>query len=358
MSEDERFMARALELARLPLSTFGNPRVGAVVVREGEVLSEGWHRGAGTPHAEPQALDGIEAHGAMIYVNLEPCTHEGRMPPCVPALIEAGISRAVIGCLDPDQRVEGKGVAALEAAGIEVVVGVLAAEAEALNAPYLHHRRTGRAYLTLKLALSQDGRLGAPDGSSRWITGAEARLEVHRRRAEAGAVMVGSGTVVSDDPSLTSRDVGAVTQPLKIVLDGGGRISPSAKVFATGETWVITTSRSAHEKHLAWKEAGAEVSVLETPSGRVDVRAVLDLLGKRGITEVFAEGGAVLATSLLAGDLVDRIEVYRAPVWLGSGGPEIGSLGSRTMSDAHRWTRVSSRAIGEDTLEILVRGEG
>ena len=354
MSEDERYMARALELARRPLTTLGNPRVGAVLVRDGEILSEAWHKGSGTPHAEPQALDGVDATGATVYVNLEPCSHQGRMPPCAPAVIEAGVSRVVVGVPDPDPRVSGAGVAALEAAGIEVTVGVLKDEAEALNAPYLHHRRTGGAYLTLKMALSQDGRLGAPDGSSKWITGEAARLEVHRRRASVGAVMVGSGTVLADDPSLSARDVGAQHQPLKVILDGRGRVGPGSKVFVEGDLMIVTTSLSSHETQVAWKETGAEVVLLETPEGKVDVKALLELLGSRGITEVFAEGGAELATSLLAGDLVDKIEIYRAPMWLGKGGPEIGDVGLRTMPDAARWHRLEARTLGQDTLEVLV----
>lgn len=356
MSEDERFMKRALELARRPLTTLGNPRVGAVVVRDGAVVSEGWHEGSGTPHAERQALAGIDAKGSTLYVNLEPCNHEGRMPPCVPQVTASGVARVVIATIDPDERVAGSGVAALEAAGIEMVTGVLADEAELLNAPFLHHRRTGRSYLTLKLALSQDGRLGAPDGSSRWITGEAARLDVHRRRAEAGAVMVGSGTVAADDPSLTARDVGAVTQPLKVVVDGSGRTSPDARLFSDGQTVVVTTSRCAHEQQTAWKERGAEVLMLESPDGTVDLSGVLAFLGRRGITEVYAEGGAKLATALLAGDLVDRLEVYRAPVWLGEGGPAIGPLGVGTMEDAHRWRLVSTQTFGEDVLSVLVKG--
>ena len=358
MTDDERFMARAIELARRPLSTRGNPRVGAVVTRDGVVVSEAWHSGAGSPHAEPQALTGVDAAGATLYVNLEPCTHEGRMPPCAPAVIEAGVSRVVVGTLDPDRRVAGSGVDALRAAGIVVSVGVLADEAEDLNAPYLHHRRTGRSFLTLKLALSQDGRMGAPDNSSRWITGPESRHEVHRRRAEAGAVMVGSGTVIADDPSLTSREVGAETQPLKVVLDGAGRVETTAKIFDRGETLIATTSRCAHETQVAWKERGAEVVVLERSDGTVDISALLELLGRRDIIEVYAEGGARVATALLADDLVDRLEIYRAPLWLGRGGPEIGTIGVDTMSDARRWRRSASGSLGPDIFEVLVRKAG
>lgn len=355
MSDDEHFMYRALELARRPLTTSGNPRVGAVIVRDGGILSEGWHEGSGTPHAEHRALMGVEARGATLYVNLEPCNHEGRMPPCAPQVIAAEIARVVIATIDPDERVAGAGIAALQAAGIEVVTGVLESEAELLNAPFLHHRRTGRSYLTLKLALSQDGRLGAPDGSSRWITGEEARLDVHRRRAEVGAIMVGSGTVTKDDPSLTARGVGAATQPLKVVLDGSGRTSPDARLFSEGQTLVVTTSRCSNERQVAWKERGAEVVVLETGDGSVDASETLALLGRRDINEVYAEGGAKLATALLSANLVDRIEVYRAPVWLGEGGPGIGPMGVETMADARLWRLARTEPLGQDVLSVLVK---
>jgi diaminohydroxyphosphoribosylaminopyrimidine deaminase/5-amino-6-(5-phosphoribosylamino)uracil reductase len=355
MNEDERFMNLALELARRPLATYGNPRVGALVVRDGAVLAEGFHRGAGSAHAEADALTGVDAEGATMYVTLEPCSHQGRTPACAPLLVEAGLGRVVVALEDPDPRVAGAGIAALESAGIDVTVGVMAGSAERLNAAYLHHRRTGRAYLTLKLALSQDGRMGAPDGSSRWITGEAARLQVHRRRAEAGAVMVGSGTVLADDPSLTAREVGAVHQPLKVVLDGSGRVSPDRRILDTGETLIVTTDRCPHETVVAWKEAGAEVSLVQGDDGAVDIRALLEMLGRRGIVEVYAEGGAELATSLLAGDHVDKLEVYRGPVVLGAGGPEIGPLGLSRMADARTWHLESAGSLGPDTFQILTK---
>src|SRR5687768_16450232 len=193
-------MTRALELASRPPFTSPNPRVGAVVVRDGRVVSEGIHEGAGTPHAEVRALDGVDAIGATLYVNLEPCTHHGRTPPCAPAVIEAGIARAVIAIEDPDRRVAGKGIEMLRAAGLEVVVGTCAQAAGDLNRAYLHQRATKRPLVTLKLALSLDGKVAAANGSSKWITGAEARARVHARRLECDAVLIGAGTVLADDP--------------------------------------------------------------------------------------------------------------------------------------------------------------
>jgi diaminohydroxyphosphoribosylaminopyrimidine deaminase/5-amino-6-(5-phosphoribosylamino)uracil reductase len=357
MSEkDDRYMARALELARTPAHTSPNPRVGAVIVRDGVVLAEAAHRGAGTTHAEAAALDGIDASGSTVYVNLEPCTHHGRTPPCAPALVSAGVARVVAAVEDPDPRVAGSGVAVLRDAGIEVTVGVLADEAERLNAPYLHHRRTGRPFLTLKLALSIDGRLGAPDGGARWITGPEARRRVHARRLEVDAVLVGAGTVLADDPRLDVRDVEADRQPARIVLDTAGRISSSSRLFSLdGPAIVATTNRSAHEMQTSWKEAGAEVLVLPERAGRVDVGALLEELGRRDFLEVYCEGGARLATTLLRDDLVDRIEATYGPVVLGAGGPELGALGIASMADATRWKTVSVARMGDDASIVMER---
>jgi diaminohydroxyphosphoribosylaminopyrimidine deaminase / 5-amino-6-(5-phosphoribosylamino)uracil reductase len=354
MSEQERYVRRALKLARGPAHTSPNPRVGAVIVRDGEVISEGAHQGAGTRHAEAVALEGVDAVGATVYVNLEPCTHQGRMPPCAPALIDAGVSRVVVAVPDPDERVSGAGIALLRAAGIEVDVGLLADEATRLNAPFLHHRRTGRAYLTVKLGLSIDGRLGAPDGSARWITGPEARKRVHARRLEVDAVLVGAGTVLADDPRLDARDVEADRQPTRIVLDTSGRISPKSKLFALdGQVIVATTNRSAHEMQLSWKETGAEVLVLPERAGRVDVGALLQQLGERGFIEIYCEGGAELATTLLRDGLVDRIEANYGPVLLGRGGPEVGSLGITSMSDAIRWKTTDVTRMGDDVVVVM-----
>ncbi|MGH2807694.1 MAG: bifunctional diaminohydroxyphosphoribosylaminopyrimidine deaminase/5-amino-6-(5-phosphoribosylamino)uracil reductase RibD, partial [Actinomycetota bacterium] len=205
--DDRFFMARAIELARIPLHTSPNPRVGAVVVRDGEVIGEGYHFGAGRPHAETEALRGVDdARGATVYVNLEPCMHRAETPPCAPALVEAGVARVVAALEDPDERVRGRGFEYLREHGVEVTGGVMAAEARALNAAFIHQRTTGRPLVTLKLALTIDGRLAASDGTSRWVTGPEARAVVHRRRAETDAILVGSGTVLADDPSLTARD--------------------------------------------------------------------------------------------------------------------------------------------------------
>jgi diaminohydroxyphosphoribosylaminopyrimidine deaminase/5-amino-6-(5-phosphoribosylamino)uracil reductase len=354
--EDERFMRRALELASRPPFASPNPRVGAVVVRDGTILGEGAHRGPGTPHAEAAALEGIDARGATVYVALEPCNHQGRTPPCATRLVEAGVTRVVAALEDPDERVAGSGFALLRAAGIEVVSGVLAADAERLNAPYLHHRRTGRAFLALKLALTLDGRMTAPDGSSQWITGPAARRAVHARRLEAGAVLVGAGTVLADDPALTVRAVRAPRQPVAVVADAAGRVPATAAVFARdGGVIVATTPSCPHEAQIAWKEAGAEVLVLPESDGGVDLAALLDVLGARGVTEVFCEGGPRLASSLVAGGLVGRLELHYGPV-LAGGGRSLEEIGVTTMADALRFRVETTERAGDDVIVTLAGG--
>jgi diaminohydroxyphosphoribosylaminopyrimidine deaminase/5-amino-6-(5-phosphoribosylamino)uracil reductase len=350
-------MAEALDLARRPLFTSPNPRVGAVVVRSGEVISRGAHEGAGTPHAEAVALAGTDARGATLYVNLEPCAHEGRTPPCAQAIVDAGVARAVVAIEDPDERVSGRGLSILSSAGISLTLGTLAAEAARLNAPFLHHRKTGKPFVTLKLALSLDGRMGAADRSSRWITGEDARRRVHRRRVEADAVLVGSGTVLTDDPSLLATTVDAPRQPLRVVVDSRGRLDPSAQVFDGRSPSVIaTTDASSHEVQTAWKERGAEVIVLGSRGGGVDLTELLTVLGARDVVEVLCEGGAELASSMLRRDLVDRLEVWHAPILLGEGGPALGDLGVDGMAAALRWRVLSTETWGEDSLTVLERG--
>ena len=353
-ASDESFMARALDLARSAPFTSPNPRVGAVLVRDGRIVSEGAHMGTGTPHAETVALDEVDATGATLYVTLEPCNHHGRTPPCAPAVADAGVARVVAAIADPDPRVDGSGFDLLRERGVEVTTGVLDREAEWLNAPFLHHRRTGRAFLSLKLALTLDGRLAAADRSSRWISGPLARAEVHRRRLEADAVMVGSGTVLADDPELTVRDLGSTRQPVPVIVDSTGRVEPTGKVLARRGAIVATTMSSSHERHLAWKEAGADVLVLDDGDGRVDLNALIVELGRRGMLEIFCEGGAELATSLLAGDLVDRLEIHRGAVLTGAG-PGIGDLGIGSMAEAPRWRLVSSHASGDDVISEYAR---
>ena len=354
-SQDELYMARALELARLAPFTSPNPRVGAVVVRDGALIGEGAHLGAGTPHAEAVALAGIDARGSTLYVNLEPCNHHGRMPPCAPAVAEAGVTRVVAAISDPDPRVSGSGFAFLRERGVEVTEGVLADRAAWLNAPFLHHRRTGRTFVTLKLAVTLDGRLAARDGSSRWITSEETRRFVHSRRLEADAVLVGSGTVLADDPSLTVREMEAPRQPLALVVDSRGRVPGDARIFARGDVVMVTTMSCPHDRQLEWKEAGAEVLVLPPSEGGVDLDALIGEAGRRGLLEIFCEGGATLATELVQRDLVDRLELHVGPKMVGAGGPSLGDLGVETMSSAIGFGLVEAHVSGDDVIATYTR---
>jgi diaminohydroxyphosphoribosylaminopyrimidine deaminase/5-amino-6-(5-phosphoribosylamino)uracil reductase len=318
---DEVHMARAAELAAsVQGSTAPNPWVGSVVVAaDGRQTFEGVTAPPGGPHAEVAALAaaGAAAVGATLYSTLEPCAHTGRTGPCTDAIVAAGVTRVVVGILDPDPLVAGRGVAALRAAGVEVRVGVRGDEVAEQLAPYLKHRRTGRPWVVLKLATTMDGRTAAPDGSSRWITGEAARLDAHRLRSRSDAVLVGAGTVRADDPSLTARmEPAAPRQPLRVVL---GSSPPRARV------------RPALE--------------LTGEPGEV-----LDELGRRGVLQVLVEGGARVAHDFHAAGLVDRYVFYLAPVLLGGddGHPVLRGPGATTMADAWRGRILSVARLGDD----------
>ena len=358
MREDDRYLRRALVRAAETLFTSPNPKVGALIVRDGAVVGEGSHQGVGTAHAEAVALEGADAIGATLYVNLEPCMHHGNTPPCAPAIVEAGITRVVVAIEDPDPRVSGSGIAYLRAHGVEVDVGVLADEATELNDAYIHQRLTGGPLVTVKLALSLDGKMAARDGSSRWITGEESRRHVHARRAAADGVMVGAGTVVADDPQLTARNTTATRQPVRVVLDATGTVPATSRIFEGGEAIVMTAISCPHAIKTQWKEAGAEVvEVANGPKGGIDLHAVVENLGGRGWLEVYCEGGASLATSLLRDELVDRLDLYYAPILVGDEGIGIGNLGVDTIGAASRWTTVRTTRLGPDTLITLARAE-
>jgi diaminohydroxyphosphoribosylaminopyrimidine deaminase / 5-amino-6-(5-phosphoribosylamino)uracil reductase len=350
-------MREAIALARTVPSASPNPRVGAVIVRDGHVIGRGAHRGRGTPHAETIALSGVDATGATLYVTLEPCSFHGRTPPCAPAVVAAGIQRAVVGMEDPDDRVHGRGLAVLREAGMEVIVGVLEDASRRLNAAFIHHRTTGLPMVVLKLALTLDGRLAAPDGSSRWITSPATRLFVHEERARSDAVLVGAGTVVADDPALSVRDVVGARQPVRVVVDTAGRVSPSAALFTSTDVApviIATTDASSHETQTAWKEAGAEVLVLDGSEEGVDLHRLLHELGGREVLQVLCEGGAELATSLLRHDLVDRLELHYGSKMTGDG-PAIGDLGVTSMDGAVAWNLTNVARVQGDLLVSFER---
>jgi diaminohydroxyphosphoribosylaminopyrimidine deaminase/5-amino-6-(5-phosphoribosylamino)uracil reductase len=316
-------MRRALDLAARGTGVSPNPMVGAVLVRDGEIVGEGWHEGPGRPHAEVVALDaaGDRARGASLYVTLEPCSHYGRTPPCAPRIATAGVTRVVAATADPNPAVDGRGVAALRAAGVEVELGLLGDQAARLNAAFLKHVRTGLPHVTLKMAASLDGKVAARDGSSRWITGEDARAEVHRMRAGSDAIMVGAGTAFRDDPSLTVRDPAYRGRPpLRVVVDGRGIVPETHAVFGDGlaPTLVATTEGAPAWRRDTWRAAGAEVLVLDDAgSALIPLEALLRELGKRDVQRVLLEGGPTLAWEAVRSGLVDEVVLFFAPILIG-----------------------------------------
>ena len=353
-------MQRALAAAtRVRGQTISNPWVGAVLVRDGQVVGEGATAPPGGDHAEAAALRGIDARSAELYVTLEPCSpFDGkRTPPCAQMVIDSGVRRVVVAMLDPDPRVAGRGVAILRDAGIRVDVGDGEDEAVQLVRPYLKHAQTGLPYVIAKFAASLDGRTATANGDSKWITGEAARDHSHQQRAWVDAVMTGSGTVLADDPSLTARPGGelAPQQPVRIILDSRGRIPASAKVFKRPGTVIVATSRSAPS---AWKQAiatlGASVIDCETASGGLNLNHLLATLGQRNIGSVWVEGGAALLGSLLAGEYADEVWAYLAPVLIGGDGlPALGGLGVRRVADSLRLANIVVERLSPD---ILIRG--
>jgi diaminohydroxyphosphoribosylaminopyrimidine deaminase/5-amino-6-(5-phosphoribosylamino)uracil reductase len=335
-------MRHAIDLAaRGRASTLPNPVVGCVLLSpDGSIVGEGWHQHAGGPHAEVVALTaaGPRARGATAVVTLEPCAHHGRTGPCADALLAAGVRRVVIAVPDPSIAAAG-GAERLRAAGVEVEIGVLAAEASAVNEPWLTALRLGRPFVTWKLAASLDGRVAAADGSSRWITGPAARLDGHRLRAEVDTMLIGVGTVLADDPQLSARDAGGrlrQRQPLRVVVDSTGRTPNNAKVRDdVAPTWIATA---------------AEVGVDET--GRVDLRALLKRLDARECRHVLLEGGPRLAGAMVRAGLVDRVVGYLAPALLGAGRNALEDAGISTIAAALRLEFLEIEPIGSDVRVV------
>jgi diaminohydroxyphosphoribosylaminopyrimidine deaminase/5-amino-6-(5-phosphoribosylamino)uracil reductase len=351
-------MARALELAAGGIGlTSPNPAVGAVLVRDGAMVGEGSHLRAGAPHAEVVALAaaGERARGATCYVTLEPCAHHGRTPPCADALAAAGVARVVAACSDPNPRVDGRGLSRLRASGVAVEVGVGEAEARALNRAFFTFVRTGRPHVTLKSAMTLDGKIAAADGASRWVTGEAARAEAHRLRFAADALLVGIGTVLQDDPRLTVRLPGLPPkEPLRVVADSRLRTPVDARVVTGGDpsrTVVACVGPAPARAADALAARGVRVLQLPAADGRVDLSALLVALAGLDVVGVLAEGGAELGAALLDADLVDRIAFFVAPRLLGGRGAPgpIGGAG-RALKAAVGVTSVSRRMIGEDLL--------
>lgn len=362
-SADPRFMRRALALARRMLGrTSPNPAVGCVIARGGRVVGQGATAPGGRPHAEAVALAraGARARGATAYVSFEPCAHRGRTAPCARALVEAGVRRVVIGCIDPYPPVRGRGVAILRAAKVEVETGVLEDECRRLNQGFITRVTRGRPRTTLKLALSLDGRIAAASGDSRWISSPAARALVHRWRNQADAVMVGAGTVMADNPRLTCRAAGG-RDPVRVVVDGRLRCPPRARVFvqrSSAPALLVTTAANAARARRRY--GGARVEVIGCPArgGAIDLRALMRELGRRGWCNVLIEGGARLAGAALDAGVVDRVAFFVAPIVIGAGTPAVAGLGSARVRDAIALGALGVRRLGRDLLmeaEIATR---
>ena len=353
--DDHHYMARALRLAERGLFTTGpNPRVGCVLVSESEIVGEGWHERAGEAHAEINALRaaGDRSAGATAYVTLEPCCHQGRTPPCTDALIKAGLTRVVVAMEDPNPQVAGQGLQVLQQAGIETAAGLMAAEAGKLNPGFVMRMQQGRPWVRCKLAMSLDGRTAMADGESSWISGEQARLDVHRLRARSAAIMTGINTVLADDPSLTVRLDAAETvdrNPLRVVLDSGLRMPADAKLLELpGETLIIT-GVSDPEKETRLKRTGVSIKTLPLEQGRLDLVAVLQFLGKMEINEVHLEAGATLCGALLKAGLVDELVIYMAPHLMGDAARGLFVLpGLEHMQHRIKLSITDIRAIGDD----------
>jgi diaminohydroxyphosphoribosylaminopyrimidine deaminase/5-amino-6-(5-phosphoribosylamino)uracil reductase len=353
---DAHFMGRALALAARGLGrTWPNPPVGAVLVRGGRVVGEGFHTRAGAPHAEIEALRaaGARARGAELFVTLEPCTHHGRTPPCVDALLGLGLARVVVAVADPSPRVRGRGIRQLRRHGVPVAVGVEAAAASELLAGFRSRVLRGRPLVTLKLAVTLDGRIAARGGDARWITGAPARRAAHALRSMSDAVLVGAGTVRTDNPRLTSRIPGG-HDPLRIVVAGPTLDLPRrARVLAPrGAATLIVAPRGAAPGRVdALRRAGVEVMLLPARRGRVPFAALARALGDRGLTSLLVEGGAVVAAQALAARIVDQVVLFMAPALLGGDGvPAIGGLGIERVADAVRLVPTRVGRVGEDLM--------
>jgi diaminohydroxyphosphoribosylaminopyrimidine deaminase / 5-amino-6-(5-phosphoribosylamino)uracil reductase len=362
LTEDRRWMARALQLARLARGRAApNPAVGSVLVRDGGIVGEGHTQPPGSHHAEIVALEraGDLARGATLYVTLEPCCHFGRTPPCLDAILDAGVARVVIAIQDPYPLVNGRSIRELREHGVVVVVGPGEDEAREINAGFFKRIRTGLPEVHVKYAMSLDGKIATRTGHSRWITGDEARLDAHRIRDVSDAILVGIGTVLADDPRLTTRlpdsecGAGGPHHPTRVVVDSTGRMPVDAAMLSPdlpGRTLIATTGRAPEDALERLRQAGAEVVVLPDEDGAVDLAALLRLLGARGVNSLMAEGGSRIIGTLFDRRLVDRVTAYVAPVILGGiGAPApVGGLGAEQVAGGALLESVSVRSVGRD----------
>ncbi len=363
MQRDEYYLARAFELARRGrFTTSPNPNVGCVIVRDGKIVGEGFHFRAGEPHAEVYALRmaGEAARGATVYVTLEPCSHQGRTPPCADALIAAGVARVVVAMQDPNPQVSGRGMYRLRQAGIDVRHGLMMDEAETVNLGFLKRMRTGFPYVRLKLAASLDGRTAMASGESQWITSLQAREDVQSFRAESSAILSTSATVLADDPALTVRwsslpepirlgyPQSDLRQPVRVIIDSRNRVTPAHRLIAQdGQTWLARLQADG----LVWPSSVEQLTLPagDTDNPRIDLVVLMLQLARRQVNSVWVEAGAALAGALLQAGLVDELIVYLAPRLLGDGGRGLCVLpGLKQLAQSPSFTVADLRQVGPD----------
>lgn len=352
-------MRLSLELAAKAAGrTSPNPMVGAVIVKNGRVVAEGYHKKAGRPHGEIEALRkaGKRARGAQLFVNLEPCCHHGRTPPCTEAIIESGIKEVFVGMRDPNPLVAGKGIRRLKGAGVEVHSGLLKQKCLQLNEVFVKYIETGTPFVTLKSALSLDGKIATSTGESQWITGPEARERVHRMRDQVDAILVGAGTVLKDNPRLTTRlKKGKGSNPARVILDIRAEIPLKSKVFqrARRERVIYVTARGASAfRTNKLHKAGAQIYLLPERNGRIQLKKLIKLLGQSGITSILVEGGGGLNASALKEGIVDKVVLFLAPLIIGgeSAPGVVGGAGVKSLKQALNIKGLTVTPVGADWM--------
>ncbi|HET7579438.1 MAG TPA: bifunctional diaminohydroxyphosphoribosylaminopyrimidine deaminase/5-amino-6-(5-phosphoribosylamino)uracil reductase RibD [Bacillales bacterium] len=351
--DHQDYMELALQLAASGKGqTSPNPAVGAAVVKEGRIIGLGAHLKAGEPHAEVHALRmaGEKATGATVYVTLEPCSHFGKTPPCADLLIEQGVSRVFVATTDPNPEVSGRGIAKLREAGIEVEVGLLKSQADAINEMFFHYISTKTPFVTLKSAISLDGKIATASGESQWITGEEARNDAHQYRDQHDAILVGINTVLADNPSLTTRLSGGGKNPIRIILDRQLRTPLDANVVKDekADTWIVTTQSAAEQKGSQYQQPG--VKILAMPDETIEINSLLEQLGHEGITSLLVEGGATVNDAFLRAGAVQQVITYIAPKLIGgqTAPTSFTGMGIEKLADALTLEIVSTEKIGED----------
>jgi diaminohydroxyphosphoribosylaminopyrimidine deaminase/5-amino-6-(5-phosphoribosylamino)uracil reductase len=361
-AEDTVFMRRAIELAKSGVSgrVHPNPRVGAVVVRAGRIVGEGAHERFGGPHAEVRAIESVKGPvaGSTVYVSLEPCPIFGKTPPCTDLLIRSGVKKVVVGALDPNPKVSGRGIKALKKAGLEVISGVLAKEAGALNRDFAHFMRTGLPYVVVKSAQSLDGKIATRSGKSKWITCEASRRAGHRLRADADAILVGVNTILADDPLLSVRVPGVTPQPFKIVLDSALKTSPRANIFSKASPGpvILAVTRAASRERRKLFDGKAQILETCEKNGRVDLRDLCRRLAARGIVNLLVEGGGETVGAFVSKKLASEAYFFVAPILIG-GKAAPGSVGGEGVSELRHAARLKNWSAVASGDDLLIQGE-